>query len=100
MEIHDYCKNMDRELSQWEGKLHNVVFQMDSMPTSAKQGMYEEVNGLHIVVTELADRIKQLRTECSVAWKVESDGAVPTISGSSQRFNDAAGIHFDYDFGG
>lgn len=100
MEISDYCKNVDRELSQWNDKLHHLVDQMDSMPTGAKQRVYEEVNGLHILMTEMDDRIQQLRSECSVSWEPQASEPTPTIAGTSKRFNDASDIHFDYEFGG
>lgn len=100
MDLKDYCRNVDMELSQWQEKLHTVVSKMDSMPTSAKQRMYEEVNDLHILLTEMDDRIERLRTECSISWQPEEDEATPTIAGSSRRFNDATDVHFDYNFGG
>lgn len=100
MEINDYCKNVDMELSQWQEKLHHIVDQMDHMPTSAKQNMYEEVNGLHILMTEMDDRIQQLRSECTLSWEPRSEEVTTNISGSSKRFNDAEKIRFDYDFGG
>lgn len=100
MELKDYCKNVDKELSQWQNKLHHIVNEFDSMPTSSKQGVYETVNGLHIMMTELDDRIEQLRTSCAVSWEPESEEATPTISGTSKRFKDADEVHFDYDFGG
>lgn len=100
MELKDYCNNVDKELSNWHNKLSSVVGKMDSMPSSVKQGMYEEINGLHIVMTEMDDRIDRLRNECSVSWEPESDEATPTVSGSSKRFKEESDIHFDYDFGG
>jgi len=100
MEIKDYCRNVERELSQWQSKLHHLVDQMDSMPTSAKQRVYEEVNGLHILMTEMDDRIDQLRTECAISWEPQAEEPTPTIAGTSKRFNNASGVHFDYDFGG
>lgn len=100
MEINDYCRNIDMELSQWKKELSHIVSKFDSMPTSTKEKVYEEVNELHIIITELGDRIERLRTECSIAWQPETDGSTPTIAGSSKRFNDKTDVHFDYDFGG
>lgn len=101
MEIKDYCKNVDTELSQWQEKLHHLVDQMDRMPTSSKQRVYEEINGMHILLTEMDDRLEQLRSECAISWEPRSsEGSTPTVSGASNRFNSASGVHFDYDFGG
>lgn len=100
MEINDYCKNVEMELSQWMHKFSDVVGKFDSMPTSTKQQFYEEVNGLHIVLTEMSDRIEKFKTECSLSWEPEMESKTPNIAGASGRFNDNANTHMDYDFGG
>jgi hypothetical protein len=71
MDVKDYCKNVDMELTAWKAKLYNIMRQMDDLPTSDKQRMYEKVNGLHIIMTELDDRIDQLRTSCPTEWAPE-----------------------------
>lgn len=100
MEIKNYCKNVDMELSQWHGKFSHIVKKMDSMPTGDKQKVFEEVNGLHIIMTEMNDRIERLRNECMIAWEPEVDEVTPTVAGASARFKDNNDIHADYDFGG
>jgi hypothetical protein len=100
MEIYDYCRNVDMELTVWKARLYDVINKIDSLPTGSKQRMYEEINGLHIVMTELDDRIKKLRTECPVEWRPAQEDINVRLSGLSSRYNDAAGILFDYEFGG
>lgn len=100
MEIYDYCKNVDMELTLWKAKLYDVISKIDRLPTGSKQRMYEEINGLHIVMTELEDRIKKLRTECPVEWNPVQEEINVRLSGLSSRYNDAAGVLFDYEFGG
>ena len=100
MEVKDYCKNMDMELTVWKSRLYDVLCKMDGLPTGNKQGMYEEVNGLHIVIAELDDRIEKLRTECPIAWKPEQEKIKIKFSDLSSRYTDTTGILFDYDFGG
>lgn len=100
MELKDYCKNVDTELSQWHDRLGKIVSHLDAMPTRTKEALYEEVNGLHILMDEMDDRINQLRTQCSISWEPEEDSPTPTIAGTSKRFNDTPGLAFDYDFGG
>lgn len=50
MEVKDYCKNVDMELTVWKAKLYDVISKIEKLPTSDKQRMLEEVNGLHIVI--------------------------------------------------
>ncbi len=100
MEIKDYCKYVDMELTVWKAKLYDVMSRMDRMPTANKQRMYEEVNGLHIIIAELEDRIDKLRTECPISWQPEQEEIRVKFTELGGRYNDTAGVLFDYDFGG
>lgn len=100
MEINDYCKNVDMELTMWKARLYDVISKIDRLPTGSKQRMYEEINGLHIVMSELEDRIGKLRTECPIEWRPAQEEIKVKLSGLSSRYNDTAGVLFDYDFGG
>jgi hypothetical protein len=100
MEIYDYCKSVNMELTMWKARLYDVISKIEHLPTHDKQRMYEEVNGLHIIMSELEDRIERLRTECPTEWKPAQEEIKVKLSGLSNRYNDAAGVLFDYDFGG
>lgn len=100
MKIQDYCKNVEAELSQWHMKFSSIVDKMENKPAVTKRQIYEEVNSLHMIVTEMSDRIDRLKAECSIAWEPEKDEATPTIAGASARFNQNTNLHVDYDFGG
>ena len=88
MDIQDYCKNVDIELSTWRAKLNDVMRQMDDLPTGDKQRMYEKVNGLHIIVTELDERIDQLRTKCPTEWTPEKSEIKGKISDLEEQYNE------------
>jgi hypothetical protein len=100
MEVKDYCKYVNAELIVWKAKLYDVMSKMDKLPTSDKQRMFEEINGLHIVMDELEERVEKLRTECPLTWKPEQEKIQAKLADLSSRYNGAAGIFFDYDFGG
>ena len=80
MEIKDYCKNVDVELSRWQGKFFDVVNRFDQMSTGSKQRVFEDVNGLHIVLAELDDRLATLRNQCPIAWKPDRGRYGPSYS--------------------
>jgi len=100
MEIKDYCKGVDMELTLWKAKLYDVISQIERLPTGSKQRMYEEVNGLHIVMAELEERIEKLRKECPTEWQPQQEDIKMKISELNTRYNDTAGVLFDYDYGG
>jgi hypothetical protein len=88
MDVKNYCKNVDIELNAWRAKLYNVMRQMDDLPTGDKQRMYEKVNGLHIIVTELDERIDQLRTKCPTEWTPEKSEIKGKISDLEEQYNE------------
>ena len=100
MKVKDYCQNVDMELTGWKAKIYNVMRQMDTLPTSDKQRMYEQVNGLHIIMTELDDRIDELRTSCPTEWSPVRDEIKGKIADLGDRYDKAEGALFDYDIGG
>ena len=93
MDVQDYCKNVDIELSTWRDKLNGVMRQVDDLPTGDKQRIFEKVNGLHIIVTELDERIDQLRTTCPTEWAPEKSEIKGKIAGLEKEYNE---INFFY----
>jgi len=100
METKDYCKYVDMELTVWKAKLYDVISKIEKLPTGDKQRMHEQVNGLHIVMADLDDRIDKLRTECPLEWRPDQKEIQVRLSELSSRYKDATGVLFDYDFGG
>lgn len=100
MEIYDYCKSVNMELTVWKARLYDVISKMDRLPSGDKQRMHDDVCGLHIIMAELDERIETLRTECPTEWKPVKEEISNKLTGLSSRYNDTAGLFFDYDFGG
>jgi hypothetical protein len=55
---------MDRELSSWRNRLHEVSEKFDSEPSINKYKLQPQIEGIHILETELDDRLSELRQEC------------------------------------
>jgi hypothetical protein len=100
MEVKDYCRYVDMELTNWKSKLYDVIRKLDMAPTSNKEKVYEEINGLHIVLTELEDRLDNLRTSCPTEWSPEQEEIKMKLNDLKSRYKDASNVKFDYDFGG
>ena len=58
------CCEMDRELSSWRNRLHEVSEKFDSEPSINKYKLQPQIEGIHILETELDDRLSELRQEC------------------------------------
>jgi hypothetical protein len=73
---------------------------MDQLPTGDKQRMYEKVNGLHIIMTELDDRLDQLRTACPLEWSPVRQEIKGKMADLGSKYEEAASESFDYEIGG
>ncbi|MFZ5765826.1 MAG: hypothetical protein ACOY4H_09550 [Thermodesulfobacteriota bacterium] len=58
------CNDMERELAGWRSRLEEVSRKFDAVPSIDKYKLTPHIEGLHIVLTELDDRISLLRREC------------------------------------
>ena len=60
----DNCCEMDRELSSWRNRLHEVSEKFDREPSINKYKMQPHIEDIHMMETELDDRLGELRQEC------------------------------------
>lgn len=100
MEVKEYCRNVEMELTHWKSKLYDVIRKMDMASTGQKEKVYEEINGLHILLTELEDRLDSLRMSCPTEWQPEQEEIKVKLGDLKNRYNEASNVNFDYDFGG
>lgn len=100
MEIKDYCKNVDIELTSWKAKLYDVIRRLDAMPSGHKEKVLPELEGLHMIMGELDERIEELRCENPTEWNPNREEIKVKLKDLSSRFNDAEGVMFDYNVGG
>ena len=78
MELTDYCKGVESELTTWRGKLHDMTTKFDSLGTAERVKILPNIEDLNIVLSELEDRIGELKHECPTEWspaKKEIDDA-------------------------
>ena len=68
MDVMDYCKGMEMELTAWKAKLYDLMRKVDKLGTAERESIIANVEDLHIFVTEMGDRIEQLRNECPTEW--------------------------------
>lgn len=68
MDVMDYCKGMEMELTAWKAKLYDLTRKIDSLGSAEKEKILPNVEDLHMFVTEMTDRIEKLKTECPTEW--------------------------------
>jgi hypothetical protein len=78
MDVNDYCKGVEQELTAWKAKLYDANRKLDQLTGKEKEKILGNLGDLNIIVTEMEDRIAQLRNECPTEWspvKEEIDDA-------------------------
>ena len=68
MELRDYCRNVQIELSGWQAKVKQVVRRLEQVDTVQRSKVVSQVNDLHIILEELEQRVSQLEKECATEW--------------------------------
>ncbi|NTV15593.1 MAG: hypothetical protein HGA96_16975 [Desulfobulbaceae bacterium] len=95
-----YCSNVAEELEMWSDRLHKLSGEIDAIPTGMKQRMFSQVEELHIIMTELDDRLCELMDSCATA----ESGDTVSVSGGVPGYGPALGSRgnelFDYEIGG
>jgi hypothetical protein len=94
MDVMDYCKGMEMELTTWKAKLYDLTRRVDKLGTAEKEKVLANVEDLHMLVTEMSDRVEQLRNECPTEWdpqKKEIDDASVDMRGKYTETMDYIG---------
>ena len=78
MDVKDYCKGVEQELTAWKAKIYDANRRLDTLTGGEREKILDRLGDLNIIVTEMEDRIDQLRHECPTEWspvKSEMDDA-------------------------
>ena len=68
MEVMDYCKNMEMELTNWKARVFDLQTKVDALGSAEKERILGHVGDLHNLVVEMEQRVDQLRNECPLEW--------------------------------
>lgn len=73
MDVQDYCKSMEAEMTAWKAKLYDVMRKVDKLGTSEKAKVLPNIEDLHMLLEEMTDRVSKLKTECPSEWSPVKD---------------------------
>ena len=80
MDVKDYCKGMETEMTAWKAKLYDVMRKFDKLGTAERDKVLPNIEDLHMFLEEMADRVEKLKHECPTDWspikKEIEDGSV------------------------
>ncbi|MFO8084977.1 MAG: hypothetical protein R6U27_11730 [Desulfobacterales bacterium] len=78
MELKDYCKGVQMELTTWKARLYDINRKIEKLPGVARDKILGNIGDLNNLLTEMEERIDKLETECPTEWspvKKELDDA-------------------------
>ena len=80
MDVLDYCKGLENEMTAWKAKLYDVMRKVDKLGSAEREKVLPNIEDLHILLEEMSDRVNTLKTECPSDWspvkKEIEDGSV------------------------
>lgn len=68
MDVQDYCKGLEMEMTAWKAKLYDVMRKVDKLGSAEKEKVLPNIEDLHIFLEEMSDRVETLKTECPSDW--------------------------------
>ena len=71
MNVIDYCKSMETEMTAWKAKLYDTMRKIDKLGTSEREKVLPNIEDLHILLEEMEVRVSQLKNECPTEWSPE-----------------------------
>lgn len=91
MDVKDYCKAIEAELTGWKAKIYDLSRKIDKLPTADKEKVASHVEDLHIIMEELTDRVSQLEKECPSEWGPQKTDMDSEIAKLRTKYEDAWG---------
>ena len=68
MDVKDFCKGMENEMTAWKAKLYDVMRKVDKLGTAEREKILPNIEDLHMYLEEMSDRVEKLKTECPSDW--------------------------------
>ena len=65
MKARNCCKTMEMELTAWKAILYDITRKMELIPGGEKQKILPNIEDLHMLVSEMDQRIDEIRENCT-----------------------------------
>jgi hypothetical protein len=88
MDVMDYCKSMETEMTAWKAKLYDAMRKIDKLGSADREKMLPNIEDLHILLEEMEGRVGQLKNECPSEWspeKTDIDNGVIDMRGKYEE---------------
>ena len=65
MKARNCCKTMEMELTGWKAIVYDITRKMEELPGREKARILPNIEDLHMLITEMDDRIEHIRNTCT-----------------------------------
>ena len=65
MKARNCCNTMQAELTAWKANVYDIVRKMEELPGGQKDKVLPNIEDLHILISEMDDRIEYIRDNCT-----------------------------------
>lgn len=65
MASREYCSSIEEELEYWSNRLHQLSNKFEQVPSIDKYKVLPHIEELHILMTEVDDRLCDVMRSCS-----------------------------------
>ncbi len=95
-----YCSNVAEELEGWSDRLHKLSTEIESLPTGDKQRLFSQIEELHIIMTELDERLCGMLDSCSTVENMDVVNRAEGVASYGPELAARRNELFDYEIGG
>ena len=69
----EYCSDVSDELEYWSGRLHELSDKFERVPSIDKYKLQPQIEDLHIMMTELDDRLCDMLHSCGSVERIREE---------------------------
>jgi hypothetical protein len=94
MDVQDYCKGIENEMTAWKAKLYDTMRKVDHLGSTEREKVLPNIEDLHMLLEEMSERVEKLKTECPSDWspiKKEIDAGSVDMRGKYEETMDYIG---------
>ena len=95
-----FRETMEKEIDLWQQRLSETTGKIDALPSIQKYLLTPYINELHILLTEMQERIDQIRDSDDSFWQVDEEEVKVRMDDFRNTYNESSGVHMDYDYSG
>ena len=92
--------NMDHELSMWKKRIDDIIIKFEALPSRKKAKLTGYIRDLHMLATELDDRIELLKDSGYDGGDFWDNNIKVDIDEFRSDFTETGGTYMDYDYSG